>query len=98
MCDYCNTKLYAMKGFRAALAVDAIGHFAVDAEADSPEGIEPYVNDAVQRFIEKTADTKSPFKPCEKFVHGLVSGIKAAWNDIPLEQKIEMAFAAGAVK
>lgn len=93
MCKYCENE--GLKLFRASLAAKAVGLFATIAKDDSPDGIEAVVTRVVGEFKDLTKNTRAPFVPCEDFEEELVQGIRRAWPELTMEQKLEAAMASG---
>lgn len=95
MCEYCVEERW--RNIRVALAADAIGTFAVHAKADTPDGVDPFVEAAVKKFTTMICSTSGTM-PCSGFSATLVAGVKKAWPKLTKEGKFRMALAAGAVR
>lgn len=95
MCEYCVDDRW--KNVRVALAAEAIGKFSVHAKADSPEGIEPFIQAAVAKFKDMIC-TKSGVSPCPALPQTLVDGVRRAWPKLTVEEKFRMALAARAIQ
>jgi len=95
MCDYCENAKW--KNIRMTLAAEAIGNFSAQATEDSPEGIEPFVQAAVDKFTDMIQAT-SPSPVCGQLCGQLVEGITRAWPKLTVEEKFRMALASGAIR
>jgi len=79
-----------------ALAAEAIGNLSVHAKGDSPEGVEPFVEAAVEKFT-GMIQTIAPSVPCSQLNARLVAGINKAWPKLTMEEKLDMALKSGAI-
>ena len=76
---------------------EAIGNFSVHANGDSPAGVEPFVEAAVEKFVEKIKRI-APSVPCGQLSTRLVAGINRAWPKLTMEEKFDKVLKSGAIR